>query len=114
MAIITGLLNAYDRQKIKRNRTLTYINLQAIKLFIVTSVTKGGGGNLPFGFSVRLKILYLVIQRLIQHFLLNKMVYLNVKYVIAILEAMIFYIYAESHWKYHTFEGYYIYIGSVN
>ena len=35
--------------------------------------------------------------------------YFNVKYVIAILEAMNFcYIYAKSHWKYHTFDGYYI------
>jgi len=25
-----------------------------------------------------------------------------------LLEAMIFLLYAESHWKYHTFEGYYI------
>src|SRR6218665_2839298 len=36
------------------------------------------------------------------------MVYLNVKYVIAIRCYKFFYIYAKSHWKYHTFEGYYI------
>ena len=33
--------------------------------------------------SVRFKILYRVIQRLIQHCLLRKMVYLNIIYVIA-------------------------------
>ena len=37
------------------------------------------------------------------------MVYLNVKYVIATRSYELYiYIYAESHWKYHTFEGYYI------
>jgi len=35
------------------------------------------------------------------------MVYLNVKYVIAARSYDFFYIYAESYWKYHTFEGYY-------
>ena len=34
-------------------------------------------------FSVWFKILYRVIQRLIQHCLLSKMKYLNIKYVIA-------------------------------
>ena len=36
------------------------------------------------------------------------MVYLNVKYVIATRSYEYFYMYAKSHWKYHTFEGYYI------
>ena len=36
------------------------------------------------------------------------MVYLNAKYVIATRRYEFFYIYAKSHWKYHTFEGYYI------
>src|SRR6218665_3682599 len=55
------------------------INLQATKLFIVTSATKGGGGGYnPLRFSVRFKILYRVIQPLIQHCLLRKMVYLNI------------------------------------
>src|SRR6218665_2664306 len=53
------------------------INLQATKLFIVTSATKRGGGYHPLRFSVRFKILYRVIQSLIQHCLLHKMVYLN-------------------------------------
>src|SRR6218665_3303100 len=51
---------------------------------------------------------YRVIHLLIQHCLLSKMVYLNVKYVIATRRYDFFYIYAKSHWKYHTFEGYYI------
>src|SRR6218665_1941926 len=34
--------------------------------------------------------------------------YLNIKYVIATRSCEFLYIYAESHWKYHTFEGYYI------
>ena len=58
-------------------------NLQATKLFIVTSATKGGGYHHPLRFCVRFKILYRVIQPLIQHCLLRKMVYLNIKYVIA-------------------------------
>ena len=45
---------------------------------------------------------------LIQHCLLSKMVYLNAKYVIATRSYELFYIYAKSYWKYHTFEGYYI------
>src|SRR6218665_2491934 len=51
--------------------------------------------------------MYRVIQRVIQNCLLSKMVYLNVKYVIAIRSYELFYLYAESHWKCHTFEGYY-------
>ena len=35
------------------------------------------------------------------------MVYLNVKFVIATRSYEFFNIYSESHWKYHTFEGYY-------
>src|SRR6218665_135007 len=61
-----------------------HINLQATKLFIVTPATKGGGWlPPPLGFRVRFKILYRVIQPLIQHCLLHKMVYLNIIYVIA-------------------------------
>ena len=37
----------------------------------------------PLRFSVWFKILYRLIQRLIQHCFLSKMVHLNVKYVIA-------------------------------
>ena len=55
----------------------TCLNLQATKLFIVTSATKGGWLPPP-RFSVRFKILYRVIQPLIQHCLLHKMVYLNI------------------------------------
>jgi len=43
-----------------------------------------------------------------QHYLLSKMLYLNVKYVIATRNYECLYIYTESHWTYHTFEGYYI------
>ena len=57
-------------------------NLQATKLFIVTSATKGVVTT-PLRFRVRFKILYRVIQPLIQHCLLLKMVYLNIIYVIA-------------------------------
>src|SRR6218665_3594249 len=35
------------------------------------------------------------------------MMYLNVRYVIG-TRSYEFFVYAESHWKYHTFEGYYI------
>ena len=65
-------------------RYVCLVNLQATKLFIVTSATKGSGCQ-PLRFSVRLKILYRVIQPLIQHCLLRKMVYLNIHviYVIA-------------------------------
>ena len=62
---------------------LSYVNLQATKLFIVTPATKGWVVTTPPGFRVRFKILYRVIQPLIQHFLLHKMVYLNIIYVIA-------------------------------
>ena len=42
-------------------------NLQASKLFIVTSATKGRGVvTTPLRFSIRLKTLYCVIQSLIQ------------------------------------------------
>ena len=85
-----------------------YDNLQATKLFIVTSATKGEVVTTPLRFSVRFTILYRAIQRLIQHCLLSKMVYLNVKYVITTRSYEFFYVYAESHWKYHTSEGYYI------
>src|SRR6218665_527850 len=63
----------------------SWINLQATKLFIVTSATNGGGVvTTPLRFSVRFKILYRVIQPLIQHCLLHRMaVYLNIIYVIA-------------------------------
>ena len=55
------------------------INLQATKLFIVTSATKGGG---PLRFRVRFKILYRIIQPLIQHGLLciNGVVEYNICY----------------------------------
>jgi len=39
---------------------------------------------------------YRVIQRLIQHCLLSKIVYLNLKFVL-LLEAMNFYIYTQNH-----------------
>src|SRR6218665_1021831 len=77
------------------------VNLQATKLFIVTSATKGGGYH-PLRFSVRFKILYRLIQRLIQHCLLSKTVYLNLKYVIATRSYEFFYIYAKSHRKYEV------------
>src|SRR6218665_1652703 len=70
------------------------INLQATKLFIVTSATKGGGYHPP-RFSVRFKILYRVIQPLIQHCLLSTMVYLNVKYVID-TRSYEFFIYSQN------------------
>src|SRR6218665_3527201 len=46
---------------------------------------KGWVVTTPLRFSVWYKILYSIIQRLIQHCLLNKIVYLNIKYVIATL-----------------------------
>ena len=49
----------------------------------------------PLRFRVRFKILCRVIQPLIQHCLLRKMVYLNVKYVIATRSYDFFYIYAH-------------------
>ena len=57
-----------------------FVNLQAAKLFIVTSATKEGVVTTPL--SVRFKMLYRVIQPLIQHCLLRKMMYLNIIYVI--------------------------------
>src|SRR6218665_1662061 len=59
-----------------------WFNLHATKLFIVTSATKGVVTTPP-RFRVRFKILYRVIQVLIQHCLLRRMVYLNIIYVIA-------------------------------
>jgi len=61
------------------NRNL--LNLQATKLFIVTSATKGVVVTTHPRFSLRFKILYSVIQRLIQNCLLHKMVYLNIIHV---------------------------------
>ena len=58
-------------------------NLQATELVIVTSATKGVVVTTCNRFSVWFRILYRVIWRLIQHCLLSKVVYLNVKYVIA-------------------------------
>ena len=58
------------------------INLQATKLFIVPSATKGVVTT-PHYIWFRFNILYLVIHPLIQHCLLHKMVYLNVIFVIA-------------------------------
>src|SRR6218665_2119150 len=57
------------------------INLQATKLFIATSATKGGGYHPP-RFCVRFKILYRVIQVLIQNCLLRRMVNFNIICVI--------------------------------
>jgi|SRR6218665_400152 len=69
-----------DMEKLEKvqRRVTTTINLQATKLFIVTSTTKGGGGYHPPRFSVRLKLLYCVIQPLIQHCLIREMVYFNI------------------------------------
>jgi len=58
------------------------VKLPATKLFIVTSATKGGVTT-PLRFRVKFKILCRIVQRLIQHCLLRKMVYLNIMYVIA-------------------------------
>src|SRR6218665_259905 len=66
-------------------------NLQATKLFIVTPATKGWVVTTPPGFRARFKILYRVIQLLIQHCLLHKMVYLNIIYVIATRSYEFFY-----------------------
>src|SRR6218665_123228 len=63
--------------------TFLSFTLQATKLFIVTSATKGVVVTTPARFSVSFKILYRVIQPFIQHCLLRRMVYLNVIYVIA-------------------------------
>ena len=48
------------------------------------------------------------MQRLIQHCLLSKTVYLDVKYVIATLNYEFFYIFAKSQWKYYNFDRYYL------
>src|SRR6218665_2591222 len=85
-------------------------------LFVKRTVTQAiycdisyqGGWLPPHRFRVRFKVVYRLIQRLIQHCLLSKMVNLNLKYVIGTRSCEFFYIYAKSHWKYHTFEGYYI------
>jgi len=70
-----------------RNR----VNLQTAKLFIVTSTTKGVAVTTILTFSVWFKILYRVIRLLIQHWLLSRMVYLSLKYVIAIRNYEFFY-----------------------
>ena len=56
-------------------------NLQATRLFIVTSATKGV--VTPLRISVWFKTLNRVIQQLIHHCFLSEMVYMSVKYVIA-------------------------------
>src|SRR6218665_3587176 len=71
------------------------INLQANKLFIVASATLGGWLPPP-RFSVRFKILYRVIQPLIQHCLLSTMVYLNVKYNVIDTRSYEFFIYSQN------------------
>src|SRR6218665_2018831 len=50
---------------------------------------------------------YRVIHRLIQHCLLSKIVYLNIKYAIATRNYKKIYTYAKSHLKFHTFDRYY-------
>jgi len=79
------------------------LNLQATKLTSIYCDTgyQGGGGYHPLRFSVWFKLSYRVIQRLIQHWLLSKMVYSNVKYVIATRSYGFLFIYAKSHWKSH-------------
>jgi len=79
--IDTNIYGGTERGTEHRCKALKIFNLQATKLFIVISATKGGW--LPLRFSVRLKVLYRVIQPLIPHCLLRKMVYLNTIYVIA-------------------------------
>ena len=68
--------------------------------FFVPSDTKGGGCHHP-RLSVSFKILYRVglIQRLIQHCLLSKMVYLNVKYVIATRSYFLYISLEISHFR---------------
>src|SRR6218665_674460 len=75
-------MHTHKNYKDHEHTLAPHINLQAIKLFIVTSATKGVVTT-PLRFSVRFKILYRVIQRLIQHCLLHEMVYLNIIYIIA-------------------------------
>src|SRR6218665_1750140 len=50
-----------SKRSSRRLQHVRSYNLQATKLFIVTSATKGGGYH-PLRFSVRFKILYRVIQ----------------------------------------------------
>src|SRR6218665_2259687 len=57
--------------------------LLSLTFTLPTSATKGGWLPPILRFGVRFKILYRVIQPLIQHCLLRKMVYLNIIYVIA-------------------------------
>ena len=72
-----------------------HINLQATKLFIVMLATKEGGGYHSLRFRARSKLSYRVIRRLIQHCLVIKMVYLNVKYAIA-TRSYEFFIYTQN------------------
>ena len=58
-------------------------NHQATKLFFCNISYQGGGGYHPFRYSVWFKISYCVIQGLIQHSVLSKMVYLDVNYMTA-------------------------------
>ena len=81
--IDTNIYGGTERGTEHRCKALKIFNLQATKLFIVTTATKGGWLPPPLRPSVRFKILYCVIQPLIQHCLLRKMVYLNIIYVIA-------------------------------
>jgi len=60
-------------------QALTF-NLQATKLFFATSATKGGWFHPDL---VWFTISYGIIQRLIHHIFLSKMVYLGVKYMTA-------------------------------
>ena len=89
------------------------VNLQTTKLFIVTSATKGVVTT-PLRFRVRFKILYRVIRPLIQHCLLHKMVYLNVKYVIATRSYDFFCIYTQNLIGNITLSRVIISVASVN
>ena len=55
----------YDKDIVIRQIHVGGLNLQATKLFIVASATKGGVVTTLLRFSVRFKILYRVIQPLI-------------------------------------------------
>ena len=66
-------------------------NLQANKLFHVTSATKRGSYQPSLRLSAKFKILYRVIQPLIHHCLLRKTVYSNIIYVIATRNYEFFY-----------------------
>jgi len=59
------------------------INLQATKVFLCHRLPRVWVVTTPLGNHLGLKISYRVIQRLIQHCFLSKMVYLYVKYMIA-------------------------------